>query len=211
MLLGAPTNWSRLGWLSTEMDQWSELLTRWTPLISKYNDKKNSRTTTITEQMRLIISDCIALDKSKHLLNRIAASPNVIIDDLNIFNIKSGVLKDDNPSFSHTKIKDMVFAALKQLGGGDILIKCRAYNDSSRPSIPEEADCVQYVYQIGGTPPTSAAASGLAKDISSHATFTLSLGAENAEKKLYIYFRWYNTKHPELAGSWGYLQTIMIL
>lgn len=211
LLAGEPTtNAERLGILPTEMTQWTSFATDWSPLYSRYSDKKNSRTSAVIDEMRLINEDCIAFDQDNRILDRIASSPNVTVSDLSLFNIKRGLMQKSTRSVSTTPISEPVMAAMQPIGGGSFAIKCRSAS-GSRASIIAGADCVQFVYSVGDTPPTSAESTGLSKDISSKASFTLALGAANSAKYLYIYFRWYNTKHPELAGTWSAMQTSLIL
>jgi hypothetical protein len=44
----------------------------------------------------------------------------------------------------------------------------------------------------------------------SGATHPFSLGASNKGNYLYVWSRWYNSKHPELAGDWNSRQVILI-
>jgi len=211
MLAGTPVNWQRLAWQQAEMTQWTGFATQWTSLYAKYSDKKNSRTTAITEQLHLIIKQCIALDKANHLLDRIAASPNATITDLETFHIKKGVLQDNTRTQRRAEIAESLVVGLQVLGGGDISVKCRTSHDSKRSSLADGADCVQYAYQVGGTAPANVDDAGLRKETSSHAAFTLHLGAGNSGKNLYIFFRWYNTKHPALAAHWNVMQTLLVV
>ena len=89
-------------------------------------------------------------------------------------------------------------------------VKCY-YPSAQRAGIFEEADSVQYVYVVGNTPPESADAIGLTKEISTKGIFTLALGSISSGKTLYIYFRWYSTKYPALAGPWNNMEAILIL
>jgi len=57
----------------------------------------------------------------------------------------------------------------------------------------------------------SADAENMKRDISTKASFVLALSSASSTQSLFIYFRWYNTKHPELAGPWSALMTTMIL
>jgi hypothetical protein len=41
------------------------------------------------------------------------------------------------------------------------------------------------------------------QQFSTHAKFIAEFGPESSGKWLVIYFRWYNTKHPNLAGTWS--------
>ncbi len=48
------------------------------------------------------------------------------------------------------------------------------------------------------------------QEFHSGATHLLHLGAVNSGKYLYVWSRWYNSKHPELAGGWSERQVILI-
>ena len=206
---GTPTNATRLGFVETEVEKWTGFAGNWTQLYFKYADKKSSRTTAIKDQLLRIIDDCIELDQDNHLLDRIAASPNANIIDMETFNIKKGILKVSR-SAPKTAITEPVLASIQSIGGGSFTIKCNNSN-GGRAAIFADADSVQYTYFVGSTAPTSVNAPGLTKEISTRAAFTLALGAENSEKHLYIYFRWYLTKYPNFAGPWSSMQTALIV
>ena len=206
---GTPTNAERLGILPAETAQWGGIYTDWAPLYAKYSDKKNSRTTAVTDQLYLLIDTCVALDQECHLLDRIAASPNVTVTDLELFNIKKGTLQSIRSKPS-TPITEQITVILQPLGGGSMNVKCY-YPSAQRAGIFEEADSVQYVYVVGNTPPESADAIGLTKEISTKGIFTLAFGSISSGKTLYIYFRWYSTKYPALAGPWNNMEAILIL
>lgn len=210
LLAATPTNASRLGITVPETTQWTAFVTQWTPLYAKYSDKKNSRTTSVKDQLLSIIKKCVDLDKANHILDRIASSTAVTIVDMEVFNIKKGVLQKIARTTLVAHIEETVVAGIQPLGGGSVAIKCHS-TTGSRPAIYAGADCVQYMYQIDSGIPTLANASAMEKGLSSRASFTLSLGLENSGKNLDIYFRWYNTKHPELAGPWSTHQTTLIL
>lgn len=209
LIAGTPTNAERLGILLAESNQWTDLLAIWSPLYAKYCDKKNGRTTAVIDQLHDTIDQCVALDQGSHILDRIAASPNVTIVDMETFRIKKGVLQKTTRSFSTTPISETPIVAVQPLGGGSLAIKC--HSSTSRASILDGADCIQYVFIVGDTAPASAEAPGLSKEISTKASFTLALGAGTSAKYLYIYFRWYNTKHPELASPWSTMISTLIL
>lgn len=211
LIEGTPvSNGVRLGILPEEITTWTSMETEWNPLYLKYSDKKNSRTTSVRNELLLIIERTVDFDKSNHILDRIASSTAATIADMAAFNINKGVLQRENRSFSTTPIREMVTTAMQLLGGGSIVMKCYTLN-GQRAAIYEEADCVQYMYSVGHTPPESAEANGLTKEVSTKAIFTLALGPGSTAKYLYIFYRWYNTRHPELAGPWSAMQTTLIL
>ena len=151
-----------------------------------------------------------SFDQDNHILDRIAASPNVTIVDMETFNIKKGSLQKTTKSVSSTPISEPVTVTIQPIGGGSLTVKCYS-TTGQRASIYDGADSVQYLYLVGDTAPASAEADGLTKEVSTKASFTLALGSGSSAKNLYIFFRWYNTKHPELAGPWSSLQTTLIL
>jgi len=208
---GTPeTNGERLGLLPTEKTQWKAFETKWNPLFVLYNDITNSRTRAIRNNLVQIIDDVIAYDQENHILDRIAASPNVTIDDLGIFNIYGGVMPKTTRTVPTTPIKEPVTVIFQALGGSSINIKCYS-TTSARASIYTDADSVQYLFLVGTTPPTVPDEDVLKIGISTKASFVMTLSPDSAGKFLYIYFRWYNTKHPELSGPWSGLQTNMIM
>jgi hypothetical protein len=211
LLTGEPVNNAeRLSILPEESTQWKSFSDKWLPDYQKYKDKKNSRTIAVRDKLVQIISDTIDYDQKNRVLDRIAASPNVEIEDLGMFNINIGILKKTRRSVSLTPIVEPVTVTIQPLGGGSVTIKCYS-TTGQRSAIYSDADSVQYLYMVADAPPASADAPGLMKEISTRATFTMSLGSASSGNKLYIYFRWYSTKHPELAGPWSGLQTTLIL
>jgi len=207
---GTPSNADRLGVTKEEAAEWTALEGKWLPLHLLYTDKKNSRTTTVKDKLKAIITECVELDQDCHILDRIAASPNATITDMAIFNINNGVLQKSTHTTLTTSIVEPVIPTLQPIGGGSLTIKCYS-STGERAAIFEDADSVQYTYMVGDTAPASADAVGLTKELSTKASFTLALGSASSGKRLYTYFRWYNTKYPTLAGPWTSLQTTLIL
>lgn len=207
---GTPNNAVRLGFLPEETSRWAAINARFFPLYLLYSDKKKSRTTAIKDELLSIIDEFVMFDQTSHLLDRIAASPNVTIADMETFNIKKGVLQKTTRSVALTPLTNQVAAAIHPLGGGSLMIKCRCLS-GERASIDDGANCVQYAYIVGDTAPASADAPNLRFEISTKASFILALGSASSAKNLFIYFRWYHTKHPDLAGPWSGLMTTLIL
>lgn len=203
-------NGIRLGLLQPEIDGWCAISNIWDPLYEKYTDKKNSRTSAVIEQLHQCIITAVDYDMEINMLDRIAASINATVTDLITFNIKKGLTQKTTRTISHTPIAEPVEPILLPIGGGTVNIKCYS-TTGARASIYEDANCVQYLYLVGNTSPESIKSEGLKQEITSRASFSLPLGAENSGKMLFIYFRWYNTKHPELAGPWSTLQSTIIL
>lgn len=207
---GRPTNASRLGITEAEVAAWQAFGATWAPLYLKYGDKKNTRTTAVIDQLHEVINNCVAYDQTNHILDRIAASTAATIIDFETFNIKSGPLEKTTRSRPVTPISELVSPTIQPIGGGTMSVKCYT-STSQRAGIYAGADCVQYLYAVGTTPPASAADEGLKAGISTRASFFLDLETASSGKYLYIYLRWYNTKHPNLAGPWCSLNTMLIL
>jgi len=130
--------------------------------------------------------------------------------DLGAFNINGGVTPKTTRTRPVTAIKEPVSVTFIQLGGGIIAIKCYG-TSASRAGIFSDADSVQFMYKTGTVAPTSINEEGLKTGISTKGSFNLELNPEHKGKNLYIYFRWYNTRHPNLSGPWSELQITMIL
>jgi len=203
------TNGERLGLLPAEITQWKAFEDEWSPLYLMYKDIMNSRTRAIRNNLLLIIDKVVAYDQTNHILDRIAASPNATLYDLGIFNINGGVLPKATRTVPTTAIREPVSVTFQVLGGAIIAIKCYS-STSARASIFSEADSIQCLYQTG-TPPASVNDETLRSGLSTKATFNLALNPDSKGKYLYIYFRWYNTRHPELSGPWSELQAAMIV
>jgi len=206
---GTPTIASRLQLLPADTTFMLSVLTAWNPLMAKYADKSNGRTQAVIEQLNALIEKFVNYDRTTGLLNRIANSTTVAIADLDVFNIKDSYLRPKTRTVSYTNIADMIIASLTPLGGGQVAIKCRSLA-TGKATICEGADTVQYCYVIG-TAPEAPGLAGQIKEISTKASFTLILDPSNAGKQVFVYFRWYNTKYPNLAGPWSALYTSFIL
>ena len=207
---GTPTNAERLGLNTEELATWEGFLTEWNPLYALYSDKKNGRTTAVTDRSHNTIQKCVMFDQTHHILDRIAASANVTIVDMETFNIKKGILQKPTRTIPVSAITEKLTVTLQAIGGGTVTIKCYGVS-AQRAGIRAGADSVQYAYMVGTTLPTSIKAPGLTFELTTRAVLTLALGAENTAQYLYIYFRWYSTKRPKLSGPWSELNTTLIL
>lgn len=208
---GTPTtNAARLGLPESDTMYWQQLCTSWNVLYPQYTDKVYSRTLDIRHQLIDKISDAVDFDQRNSFLDRIASSPNVNVTDLGIFNIRKGVLQKTSRSIPQRSIQEPVSVTIQQLGGAAFSVKCYS-STSQRSCIFDTANCVQYLFLVGNTPPDSPADPGLSTGLSTKASFTLKLNPAGSAKNLYIYFRWFNTKHPEIAGPWCNLQTLLVV
>ena len=211
LIAGSPeTNAARLGILDTEQQSWSGFRDEWAPLFPQYENKRSSRTLLIIDRLHTIIRKMKAYDKEHHILNRIAASPNVTVTDLSTFNIKSGPLAKQNRTRPSQPIDILVVPDIKQIGGGELSIKCRN-NVDTRIAIVDDANGVEFLYLAGEEAPSSVNDQALRRGFSSRARLMLELGGENKKKTAYLYFRWINSKYPSLAGPWSTLYSATIV
>jgi hypothetical protein len=144
------------------------------------------------------------------LLNKIAASDVAGNAEEHIFNF---VLHRKNPVHPTSAISDECFANVHSMGRGLYEFACRGVQDASRASKVHGADSVQIAYSIVAQQPTLPPAPddvSMSNDIATTAIFQHDFGAANITKLLIIYFRWYNTKHPTLAGAWSAMQVVAI-
>ncbi|MBB3187857.1 hypothetical protein [Microbacter margulisiae] len=208
---GSPaTHAVRLGITEGEVEQWNDYCTQWCALHALYINKQISRTTVVINKMRAIIQQAVTFNQTYSILERIAASPNMTIGDLETFRIKRGPLQKSTHTVPQTSVKELVDVVLKPLGGGMFAMKCYS-GLHKRPCINPAADSVQYLYMTGDTPPASAGEATLITGLSTKACFRLALPGGSRGKTLYIYFRWYNTKRPNLSGPWSKLKDELIL
>jgi hypothetical protein len=211
LLAGTPVNnGTRLGLLPEEVTRWDGISKRWQPVYEKYSDKRNSCTPAVREEVYSIIDETVGFDRDVYLLERIGTSPNATIADLEMFNVRKGPLQKSGRTIPQTPISEMVSVTIQPIGGGSVNLKCYS-STAQRAGILDPADCVQYLYMVGSTPPASAEDDSLKLGSSTKGIFTLQTGPGSSGKNLYIYFRWYNSKHPEIAGPWSSMQTTLIL
>lgn len=231
LVAGAPvTNGERLGLTPQNLTDWNAQRVNWRDtLYPKYSDPLQS-TSAVKAQVHNFMEDFRTF--AQPLLNVMAASPNATEDDEAVFNFTIGHAA---PVHHTTPIADGVVFEAKPIGGGDLHFSCRTAHDDHRASKAEEADSVQLAYEItdlrnnnnngGGTPtppgpdrpgeerdnriPTPAD-KGMTKEIFTKSQFTFHAGAENVGKRLVAFMRWYNTKHPELAGPWTAITVVVI-
>lgn len=206
---GNPTNAARLNMPDNLLTVWSDYLARWIGPYNKFSDKINSRTQAVTNELQAIINEARKFDQENHLFARIAIAENATLTDFEVFKIPTGKRQKQNHGAAQMPITDLVQVVLKPIGGGSVSIKC--YGKGARASLLESANCVQYRYVVGAVAPTSASDKALEMDISTKGSFILATGAANVGLQLYIYFRWYNTRHPEQAGPWSMIQPVILL
>lgn len=203
-------NYERLRISHDDAVAWRNFAEQWNPRYAMYCDKRCGRTTAIRTELVTIMKETISFDRKFHFLDRIGSSPSVTIADVELFNIRKGLLQKRRYTIPNTPISEPVSVRLQPIGGGSVKIKCFS-STAKRAAIYKPADCVHYCYCIGDTPPVSPEEDWMKQDMSTKASIILATGVHNHGKKLHIYLRWYCSKHPKLAGPWSSLQTTLIL
>ena len=211
LLQGNPSNGIRLLLTAAEIAQAQGFLTLWytgnpaNPGAYELHSNPNTKTKNTRKAVIKIISDFSIFFSP--LLVRMSGCAAISPSDRLMLNIAA-----PNPTRTRHRqgISDIVQFSIKPIGGGDVQFSGRTSQDSKRASKAEGADSVQICYKISDPAPVNTDDPTARTESVTHASFTLHLGTVSIGKKLYIYARWYNTKHPELAGPWSQLAQAMI-
>jgi hypothetical protein len=211
---GTPTtNGVRLGLTTTNVTDWVAGVTNWHDNIYPKYVNADTRTKTVVKQVQNFKKEFKTF--ANPLLNIMAASPNATEADEEVFNF---ITKRKKPTIPTTPISEQCYCTARVIGGGEIKFGFRTATDTKRPSLAEGADCVQIAYVLfdfgaGAAEPTPAPTpdtKGMVKEFHTKSQFMLSLGVENIGRRLLLFSRWYNTKHPELAGPWSPITVVLI-
>jgi hypothetical protein len=158
------------------------------------------------------------------MLNRMSGSAAITNADRLKLNIA-------DPDKIHTKksvsIAATCFVSVKMLGGCDVRFLCRSSSDTARASKAEGSDAVEICYSsiplpasdsTGGNDSTSKAkpkqlagpSEAAVREIHTKAIFIIHFGDDDLGNNLQFFVRWINTKHPDLAGPWSQLNSVII-
>lgn len=192
------TNGIRLGLSAQNIADWSTKRVFWRDTLYPKWSNPNTKTTSVNVQVQDFMRGFRTF--ANPLLNKkISVSDAATQDDAELFNFK---LTRKAPSRLSTAITEQCFASIKPLGGGMLRLSCRIQQDTKRASLPEQADAIQVAVKIG-EPPPAGHKDGTEVILLTKATGTHDLGADNAGKTGYAFFRWYNTRYPQFAGPWS--------
>lgn len=202
-------NWQQLGLDSTDATEWHSRRLAWKDtLFIKYSDPLQS-TGIVKAQVQNFIADFKTF--AKPLLNIMASNKNANTADEAVYNFKTGRKK---PTRHTTAIADAVMFEAIPLGGGELKFSCRTGHDNNRASKATGADSVQLSFMIVDAVSNVAAlhaeSTGMQKEIFTKAQFLKNCDAGNVGKRLVVFARWYNTKHPLLAGPWSAVKVMVI-
>ncbi len=208
---GSPNNGTRLGLSAAEITKAQSFLTLWytgnpaSPGAYELHGNPNTKTKGTREQVVKIMKDFTVFISP--LLTRMSASASVTRNDLLVLNIAP-------PNASRTRrreaISEQVYFTTQPLGGGDVRFSCRTNHDTKRASKAEGADSIQVAFKAGEPAPLTASDSSMKHENFTRSVFTIRAGQTVVGQKLYVFARWYNTKHPELAGPWSPLAQVTL-
>ena len=207
---GASTNGERLGLTTGEVAAAAAYLTQWYTGVpaSPGAYEKHTNPATKSKATRLAVLNIMKNFRLlfSPFLTRMSGSAAIPDADRLVLRIASPVTTHRTPQ---TPIKDDIFALVKAAGGGNISIMCRSDHDASRGSLAADADGVEVAWSVGAAPATPDNAQF--KLTFSKSKFIIAGGLANSGKKIYIYVRWINSKHPEIAGDWSTEYSVMIM
>ena len=197
-------NWQRLGLTQAETDEWTNWRNQWcganenAGVWAKYTNPA-IRTTVIVTQKDNIKRSFTQFAEVK--INKLVASDNFNETDSKEFNAKKRGVSAPNPPSPAPQPTEPPFVNARPLGGGRVEFKCRASHDASKASKEKGMD-VEFAYSIDDHAPDNIDDCNK-RGISTRAIIRKDFGPENAGKKVYIFFRWYNTSRPERSGPWS--------
>ena len=201
-----PTVQTRFNWTDAEATAWTDSCSMWVKTTYKNYSNKSTRTPLAETEVKKFIAEFHNVNNL--LLDRAAASTGATTEDELLYNFKSTRAK---PTHQTEPIKAKVIASLEALEGGNMQARCRTVAGTGRPFIPHDlgADSVQYAYTVCKIPVDEN--DGTTRVVSTKAMFVIPLGSKASEERLYSFWRWYNTKNPELSGPWSKMITSAIL
>jgi hypothetical protein len=197
-------NWQRLELKSSEASWWNSERVFWRDTLYPKHSNVLTRTTTVNKQVEHFRA--AFKKKSARILDKIAVADAGNEHDEATFNL---VLKKNRkkPGYHTVRINEGMALLITHRGSGWLEILCRVPG-RKRAGLPGMANSVQLAYSIGtmSVEPTR----NTQLMVSTRARFILQTGAEHIGQYIYIYARWYHTKHPLLAGTWSEVHKVMI-
>jgi len=191
------TNGQRLGLSAENITDWHDQRVFWRDTLYPKYSNPDTKTKTVNQQVKNFMKEFSEF--TRPLLTAMSVHPDATEQDEAIFNF---VITRDDPTRPTTPIQEQCFASIKPLGGGMVRLSCRSQQDTQRASLPPGADSVQVADKIG-EPPPSHPEDGTEITLITKATSTQELGPEHVGTRVYAFFRWFNTKYPDLAGPWS--------
>ena len=178
---------------------WADEANTRTKTVIKSLDSKEEKIMKLLSAIYIDIPDSVWTDQDRETLHRKTGLPHTKTD-------------------KKAAITEECFATRTLLGGGQFQLHCSITNDRNLASLPERADGVMVASRVdiplnieaseGDTTPKAkyiplnGADDGTTKDFYSKANFTVIKNSDQSGNYYQFYTRWFNSKHPELAGPW---------
>jgi len=178
---------------------------------------KHSRTTDLTNNLHANSKACRSWNKTNHFLDFIAASPNAVLMDFEVFNIEhNSPVVTGLPTARISNIEDTVVVSVFYKGGGRIKFQCRPDSTAAKSHIPDGADRLEIRAKLRLS--TAAASTGPDdsmpqwNQMSSTAIVTIDFTPANVGKGMVVdlYFRWVDSIHPQRNGPYTAMMTLSI-
>lgn len=198
-------NWERLGLSSQNATDWQQHRQYWRDTLYPKYSNPDQRTKTVTKEVQHFRKAFSAF--AIPLLNLMVASPQVNADDAGVFNF---VIKRKAATQHRLPITERCYGTFQPLGGGRIRAGFRTMTHSNRPALAKGANCVQIAFSIGEPVPAHAGEAAQ-QEIIPRASYVIETDSTNSGKWMYIFSRWFNSKHPQLAGPWSEAVRVMVL
>lgn len=205
--------WTDYGWTSAQSTAYKNDWTKkWVDEIFPLFSNPITSTSIVKADTHKFIDDFIAFVRTEKLIEKIIGCGLANNTDATTWNV---VLEAAAPTTPPVKITATIFVEVKSLPGGKFDVHARADADSTRASIPRDkwADSVQFAMAVIDKPADTISdpnSKDLTKDIAKQAHFEVDAGSANTGKWMVIYFRWYNTSHPKIAGDWSVMTVVPI-
>ena len=209
--LAVVPNYVRLGITDAEMNQWRNYHDQWNALYPLYTQKKQTRTTSIKDQLRIVQKNFSRFVHESSLFERIISSVNRTLNDLEEFHIKAFPLKDANPTQSHVQVITAPVFALVPIGSGDMNGEVRAFDDSTRASKLKGFEVeVRYAFLPQDEPRHLQIADLNNSQIFSKAKFILHCGTDKQGKLIFAAARWINITDPGRNSPWSVISYVLV-
>ncbi|MGD0710338.1 MAG: hypothetical protein ABR968_04085 [Bacteroidales bacterium] len=236
LVLGSPTNATRLGITATMLAQLQAYLSQWNPLYASYLNRKGTYTTALRNSLLGIIDAMVLYDKINKVIEKVKATANLTTEDCSVFNLPQG-LSMALPTAHSVPVAEKsertlvtveaVYPKLISEVGGYVKVKVyTAAVHTGRAKKLKGFDLLDYAvavfYSGTGNLPTHATDSRLTQGHSSKASFVVEtpgmtsnlpvLTATQVEplKIAVFFFRWAKSKHTDQDGPWSGPFTVVL-
>ena len=207
---------ARLGITAAWLAEWLSFNTQDGTYYPAWSNK-HTRTTDLKNNLHANNKACRDWNKTNHFLDFIAASPNAVLMDFEVFNIAhNSPAVTGLPTGRVGTIEDTVVVSVFYKGGGRIKFQCRPDSTSAKSHIPDGADRLEIRAKLRLS--TAAASTGPDdsmpqwNQMSPKAIVTIDFTPANVGKGMVVdlYFRWVDSVNPHRNGPYTAMMTLSI-